>query len=145
MPPSSVRLDRMTIGVSEPLPPLTQDLAALDVRQPEIEDHQIGRFRFKPRLRLPPARRLDDLITLGAQSGAKQFPDRHLVVDDEDLHRWRSCDVVLPFAGNRHRQDDREDGTGATRRSAGHDRATDRLDETAADHEPNARPAPNVV
>ena len=79
---------------------------------------------------LPPARRLDDLIALVPS------PVRSSFRIGTSSSTTRIFTGAAPGATSSYRLPATgtgkmiEDGTGATRRSAGHDRATDRLDET---------------
>ena len=63
-------------------PDFAQEIEPLHVRQPEIEDDEIGRLCHQLERRLG-IWRVDGLVALRAQSHAQQFADWRLVVDDQ--------------------------------------------------------------
>ena len=82
-------------------------------------------------------RRLDDRIALRRQADAQQLADRRLVVDDQDLDgRTRSCRIASRSAAPGDRHPDGEDRAASVGPVAGGDRAAHRLDEAAADRQP---------
>ena len=64
-------------------PQAADHLEPVEVRQAEVEQHDLGRFARQQVDRAPARRGLQDAVALGPEAGAQQAADRRLVVDHE--------------------------------------------------------------
>ena len=67
----------------------SQQLQAIDIREAEIEDHEIGLPGEQLERRLA-VRRIQHLVALGGEPHAQELADGRLVVDDQDLQGARA-------------------------------------------------------
>ena len=76
-------------------PQLTADGEAVDVRQPEVEQHEVGRLCGEG---IRPGRDADDVEPLAPQALGERHGDRIVVLDEQDVHHRR-----IVAAGSRDR------------------------------------------
>ena len=71
------------IGTLAALAQLAADVAAVDVRQTEVEEDEVVSGR---RQGVGPGGDVDDLMAVGLQAGDERLGDRPVVLDEEQLH-----------------------------------------------------------